>query len=528
MARKGVLYARLMGCFQLSAPDGTDLTPPSMKARGILALLLMSPDFTRSREDLGGMLWSDRGVAQARNSLRHALSEIRRHMGAHEAVLLADRKSVSLNPDMIERDVDNAIPNGRDDFLEGLVLKDKVFSGWLDERRREFAETVRRSEEPLLFIRSRGDDSLLHTAILVDGIANGLSDWCARHVAETGAELPEAGSGEAKGARFILDSTIAAGEDGVAVHLSLGSGTPRKPLWNRPILLPNDPVRLLEQHELHQLINQSVDRTIFEIASPRDEDEESHYLQSGVLGAVRMIFRNQPGDLEAAQLQLDRNFALDPRGIYLAWSAYIRTLYRGERDGSDAQILREEAEALVRRALELDPHDAMTLALCSYVQSYVLGNKETGHDLASRSIDLNRSNPLAWAFRGAARFNVGKSEEAYRDITYARKIAGDGPYRYVLDAFACVASALTNRLEEATLYGEISSALAPGYRAPLRYLAAIYAARGERERLAETLTRIRAIEPEFTLAKLEEAAYPVQPLRNTESFVRKLSGQSDL
>ena len=515
-----------MGKFCLLSETGEDLTPPSMKARGLLAFLLMSPEFTRPRSALTATLWSDRGETQARNSLRHALSEIRTALGAHDWVFKTDRKSVGFAPNTIERDVDSAPPSARHDFLEDVNPKDPVFAEWLADRRREFAENLRQSEEPLLSIHAHGDRELLHSAVLVDGIAQGLSSWCARKIATSEAPGEDAPSADAP--PFVLDSYFSNGDDTVAVHLSLATTAPRKPLWNRPTVLTKDANALLEQHEIHQLINQSVDRTIFEIAPPQREFDESKYLKSGALGAMRLIFRNQNGDLEAARKQLDRNFALDPRGIYAAWKAYILTLYRGERDGTDVKALREEADALVRKALELDPYDAMTLALCSYVQSYLLGNKETGFDLASRSIDMNRSNPLAWAFRGAAKFNVGRSEEAYRDITFARKISGEGPYRYVLDAFACVAAALTDRLDEAAVYGEISNALSPGYRAPLRYLAAIYAARGEHDKLESTLNRIREFEPGFTLEMLEEASYPVQSLRNSAASVRRLSGRSDL
>lgn len=68
---------RLIGAFRLTAADGETIALPSRRARGLLAYLVLAPDHTATRDRLCGLLWGDRGEAQARASLRQCLLEIR-------------------------------------------------------------------------------------------------------------------------------------------------------------------------------------------------------------------------------------------------------------------------------------------------------------------------------------------------------------------------------------------------------------------------------------------------------------------
>jgi DNA-binding SARP family transcriptional activator/tetratricopeptide (TPR) repeat protein len=64
-----------------------DITPKSRKARALIAILLLSDEWTATRDQLVGLLWGDRGDEQARASLRQALTELR-GSGLGEAGLL--------------------------------------------------------------------------------------------------------------------------------------------------------------------------------------------------------------------------------------------------------------------------------------------------------------------------------------------------------------------------------------------------------------------------------------------------------
>jgi DNA-binding SARP family transcriptional activator len=74
--RSGELSFNLLGEFQMFRGDAM-VALRGRKARGLLAYLASVPEPVIGRERAADLLWSDRGVEQARNSLRQTLAEIR-------------------------------------------------------------------------------------------------------------------------------------------------------------------------------------------------------------------------------------------------------------------------------------------------------------------------------------------------------------------------------------------------------------------------------------------------------------------
>lgn len=97
---------RLVGRVRLHDSRGFELSLPSRKVRALLALVALSPQGSASRNRIAGVLWGDRGEAQARASLRQALHELRRALEATELghALAVDRDTVALDLAALEVD----------------------------------------------------------------------------------------------------------------------------------------------------------------------------------------------------------------------------------------------------------------------------------------------------------------------------------------------------------------------------------------------------------------------------------------
>jgi len=147
------LRFNLLGGFEARLASGEALRLKGRKTRALLVYLALRPDHRCSRDELVGLLWGDRGEAQARSSLRQSLSELRRALGeANKALLVTGRDAVSLDGAAVavdaaafERSVDDGAPAAleraaalyRGDLLDGLGVSDPAFEAWLrDERRR--------------------------------------------------------------------------------------------------------------------------------------------------------------------------------------------------------------------------------------------------------------------------------------------------------------------------------------------------------------------------------------------------------
>src|SRR5215471_2523032 len=151
----------LLGGFGLRLADGATVDLPGQKDRALLAALAMASADTQSRERLAGLLWSEHGDRQARDSLKQALVRLRRCLGGGESVALrTDRQSIGLDKSLIEVDVlaferlvhqgtlaalTQAIELYRGDLLEGIAIRDPAFEDWLLVERQRLRQLFERA-----------------------------------------------------------------------------------------------------------------------------------------------------------------------------------------------------------------------------------------------------------------------------------------------------------------------------------------------------------------------------------------------
>ena len=76
-----MLRLTLYGGFSVAGATGAEIPLKSQKAKAMLSFLALSPGKSRSREEIMALLWSDRGEAQARASLRQVLTGLRKELG---------------------------------------------------------------------------------------------------------------------------------------------------------------------------------------------------------------------------------------------------------------------------------------------------------------------------------------------------------------------------------------------------------------------------------------------------------------
>ena len=150
--RSGTYKLRLLGRFELRAPSGEALPLSAKKNQVLLAILALAAGNPVPRERLLGILWGDRGEAQARSSLRQAFTALRKTFAAtNESPLRVVEGAAALNPEAIEVDAlafqegcatgsEAALALWSGGFLEGLSLPDAAAQDWLEGERRRLQE----------------------------------------------------------------------------------------------------------------------------------------------------------------------------------------------------------------------------------------------------------------------------------------------------------------------------------------------------------------------------------------------------
>ena len=157
---------KLLGHFEIRDIAGRSVSVKAKKNRALLAALALAPSQTLPRERITSLLWSDRGHAQARSSLRQALLGLRSDLG-DQAALHSDDNTVSINPTHVgvdalefQRLAASNDPTNlrrayglffRGELLADIFIHDAVFEEWLAAERQRLADTASSVIERLCF-----------------------------------------------------------------------------------------------------------------------------------------------------------------------------------------------------------------------------------------------------------------------------------------------------------------------------------------------------------------------------------------
>jgi tetratricopeptide (TPR) repeat protein len=543
MADDRIAELRVIGPFRLIRSDGDDATPASRKSRALLALLALSPGRRRTRRWLQDRLWGTRGHEQGAASIRQCLADIRKSLGPDKGCLLAGRTDVGLDEARIRIDIDAldlsaSAGSGDVVLLEGLDIPYESFSTWLREQRQSFGNrmaacanlSARSAEVPkprdpgnVLFL-SRCD-SRLPQAIAAE--ADNLLDHVGRTVSELGiAQVIDCRSGEPDSApdgRLVhetaglnLHASFVGPIEHSGFRVSLTSKPENEFIWSGLLEKSADDRGLDACLPLICQSNDIVGMTIERFARVKSRTHAPSAAASLAQEGMRIMYRLGAQNFRMADTLFASAFDLHPRGLFLAWRAYLRTFLLVEQGGFCRKTLEEEAFGFLRKALELEPNNSYVLAFGAHVHSILRRSYAAAYEFAERSVALNPANPIAWACLGITQCYLGKSSDGLKNTLRARSIAGYAPIRYQMDTLACIAATMANDFDTAIHLGESSHTLAPDFAAPMRYLAALYFLRAKEEQAYAIVEKMRRREPDFSFLKLREKNYPAAGLHRTK------------
>ncbi len=513
MDREFIATYRSRGVMRLDSADGTSLLPESAKARGLIALILASSDGWRRRQWLQDKLWSDRGRDQAAGSLRQALSQIRKALGAHADLLEATRQSVSFDVGRIE-----TIEDGDGEFLEDLDVRDPEFECWLaGERRRRVLPRAPAggAEIGQLSIHHRKRWTI---AVCAEGDGEGLAAWSARLLADDlGRTLRELfaadviiGQPPDDNAWVVSVACFPAAPNRLGLRLSLEHPASLRQLWSGHETVPLRGGPPIEDPAIQRLANQLVEAVGDALLLEHCADSAAESADVLCRQAVRRMFTMRPEAVAEADAMFARAYAMEGRGLYLAWRAQVRTIQRVERhDGYDTSSLIAAGEDLAARAMELEPNNSMVLALLANAGVYLRHDVSGSLDMAMRSVLLNPGNAMAWWALSAARLYAGQTKDSYENAVRARNLAILSPHRYWWDNQQLYAALLLGRFAESIALLKRSVGQCSNFRPTYRYLTTLLASKGDEEGALRAAERLQALEPDFSIDRLvRDREYP--------------------
>ena len=168
-----------------------------------------------------------------------------------------------------------------------------------------------------------------------------------------------------------------------------------------------------------------------------------------LLGGISMMHRSSTRDFERSREALTslierHNRIAAPRAWLAKW--HVMRAIRGLSESPELDC--KAALDLARRALDLEPDNALTLAVEGHVHCQLRGDADAAREKLAHAIRSNPNEPMAWLFRSVLSSMWGSSEESVNEAEYASALSPIDPLRYYFDMLRAAALlACGNQLE---------------------------------------------------------------------------------
>ncbi|MGP3696724.1 SARP family transcriptional regulator [Rhodobacter sp. NSM] len=250
---------------------------------------------------------------------------------------------------------------------------------------------------------------------------------------------------------------------------------------------------------------------------------EAAEAEGRIAAAVASMFRLARGDLDRSEVILRRHLDTTPTAQGYAWLAFLNTFRVGQRfNPSDAPLI-EETQHLARRALSLEPNNALVSALVGHIHSFLFGEFDYAAALFERSLRVNPAQTLAWDLYAMLHAYAGQPKRALAMARWARHLGAFSPHRYYYETTRAITGNFSGDHQTAIDAGQSALAERPDFNSLLRVLVSSNAHLDRPEEARMFLERLLQVEPNFSIASLREAGYPGLDTEGGRHFLDGLS-----
>ena len=303
-------------------------------------------------------------------------------------------------------------------------------------------------------------------------------------------------------ASFVLSGSYVASGGKILIMAELADARKKQVIWADR--LSGDTLDLLQaQSELVNNIASAASRALIDTEVQQSLAQPLPRLDSGalLLGGIALMHRSSLHDFDRSRQVLEallerHNRAATPRAWLAKW--YTMRVIRGMSDApaKDTQLALEQT----RRALDLAPDNALSLAIEGYARCQLLGEAEMAQTCIERAIELNPNEPLGWLYKSVWSSMWGASANAVPEAEHAAQLSPIDPLKYFFDVILASSQVLNGNYDKAVEFANRSLRSNRHHQPALRVLLLAQAESGKLDEAHDTLKILRAEIPNLTVS----------------------------
>jgi adenylate cyclase len=236
------------------------------------------------------------------------------------------------------------------------------------------------------------------------------------------------------------------------------------------------------------------------------------------LRAIDIIARLDSAAFHTARDLLDRAIAEDPSfAMPHAWAAHWCGLNIGQGWSADPKQDSADAARFAIRAINLDGHNALALAVHGHLRSYLEHDYDTALTYFDRALAASPNCVTAWCLSAATLSYVGRGQQALRHLEHGLRLSPFDPEIYYWYNLRAWANYSLGAYKEALSWARMSAAENPRFTANFRVMAATLVALNRLDEAREAANRMLALEPDF---EFDRYLTTRQPFRDADIKAR--------
>jgi TolB-like protein len=574
-----VARIHLFGPMRATTCFGDDILPDGKKARAILAYLCMAAGAPVSRARLVALLWDRMPAAAALTNLRRTQCELSSAFGVFEQELISFRRdhvklsagacwvdalaTLAMDPKAMTSPQDGLSALCAGELLSGLDGVSASFDRWLLAERDRIAKQLQSlsnsapkptapkanalrepaGQHPWTAAASGRNRLRVGVLPLTADSAQGQHNLAVPLSQQITAELARSrwfdviaaispGCGAAShfvnehqirrmNLDYLVDWSVSGHGANAQMDIRLLElAEPARPAWSERFDVGRG-----ELHRLSKIVTTRIVRCIDPII-PLIEGKhrrQDHYGATGLLlAAMPLMFSMERGKYEEAGRLIGRALDVDPdNSVVAAWAAHWHLFYGGQRWARDIVQTHAATKKHGLKAIKLDPENAEALGIYGHICSMIDKDFDSARRSFDRSLRLNPSLPIVWAFSALTCCYAGEPESALPQLDRYRELAPFDAYFSPYENAFAIAYTFKGDYERATLVGRRLVDVSPEYVAAYKPLIASLGHLGRRDEARPYVERLLRLEPSFTVENFAEV-YPIKKASDRKRYMEGL------